>query len=78
MGRRKKQPAVDQSEVTSWLLSDFGAGFSSEDWDGHTGLFVKDDKEVMASIEDGLLEITVDGERFPYYYQLVEKGSNES
>jgi hypothetical protein len=78
MARRKKQLAVDQSEVVSWLLSDFGAGFSSEDWDGHTGLFIKDDKELMASVEDNLLEITVDGERFPYYYQMVEKSTNES
>lgn len=78
MGRRKKQPAVDQSEVISWLLSDFGAGFSSEDWDGHTGLFVKGEKELMASVEDNLLEITVDGEKFPYYYQMVEKAFCES
>jgi hypothetical protein len=55
-------------------VCDFGKGFESDDWDGRTGVFINGDKELLASADGDLLEISVDGERFPYYYRLCEKG----
>lgn len=79
MGRKRKQiSGVTSEEVESWLLSDFGKHFESDDWNGQSGVFCNGKLEVVAVVEDSILEITCDGEKTPRYFQLLEKGTSES